>query len=44
MQFLVQPDVVRGWMLPEEVKGLCRDEGIERGKGPEDGIWVGTWD
>ncbi|KAF2659270.1 multicopper oxidase [Lophiostoma macrostomum CBS 122681] len=44
MQFLVQPDVMSRWKLPGEVTGLCKDEGIERGKGPEDGIWEGTWE
>ena len=41
MQFLVRGDVVSGWDVPEEVNALCKMEGIERGKGPDDSIWVG---
>jgi FtsP/CotA-like multicopper oxidase with cupredoxin domain len=28
----------------EEVEALCKAAGVERGMGPDDGIWVGSWD
>lgn len=33
---------MRGWDIPEEVGKLCEADGIEKGKGPNDGIWEGV--
>ncbi|KAF2709450.1 multicopper oxidase [Pleomassaria siparia CBS 279.74] len=41
MQFLVGHEVVSRWTVPEDVKGLCGREGIEKGMGPNDDMWVG---
>jgi FtsP/CotA-like multicopper oxidase with cupredoxin domain len=43
MQFLTRADEVAKWTLPEDVRGLCGKEGIEKGMGPEDERWVGNW-
>ena len=32
------------WTIPEDVKALCAAQGIEKGAGPEDEIWFGSWD
>jgi hypothetical protein len=32
---------MRGWDVPKEVSGLCGVEGVEKGMGPDDDIWVG---
>lgn len=44
MQFLTRADEIAKWTLPKEVEGLCEVEGIERGAGPADEIWFGSWD
>jgi FtsP/CotA-like multicopper oxidase with cupredoxin domain len=43
MLFLVGREEVGGWELPGDVEGLCGMEGIEKGMGPEDGMWEGVW-
>lgn len=43
MQFLTRADEVATWTLPKDVKGLCERKGIEKGMGPDDEIWVGSW-
>jgi FtsP/CotA-like multicopper oxidase with cupredoxin domain len=44
MQFLERADVLAKRSVPKEVEELCRVEGREKGKGPDDKNWVGTWD
>ncbi|KAF2643484.1 multicopper oxidase [Massarina eburnea CBS 473.64] len=44
MQFLERADVLAKRKVPEEVDALCAVEGIEKGAGPDDSIWVGKWD
>ncbi|KAF2676282.1 multicopper oxidase [Lentithecium fluviatile CBS 122367] len=44
MQFLTRADEVAKWTLPAEVEGLCAVKGIEKGAGPDDEMWVGSWD
>ena len=41
MVFATRVEGMRGWEVPAEVGGLCEVEGVERGMGPEDEIWVG---
>ena len=41
MVFATKTQEMRGWEVPEEVGGLCGVEGVERGMGPDDEIWVG---
>ncbi|KAF2110063.1 putative multicopper oxidase, type 1 [Lophiotrema nucula] len=42
MQFLTRADEVVKWTLPDDVKDLCKAEGIEKGMGPDDSIWAGS--
>jgi FtsP/CotA-like multicopper oxidase with cupredoxin domain len=44
MQFLTRADEVAMWTLPADVEGLCAADGIEKGAGPNDAIWFGSWD
>jgi len=44
MQFVTRVDEVASWRLPQDVEGLCATQGIEKGAGPEDRIWYGSWD
>ncbi|KAH9904182.1 putative multicopper oxidase [Xylariomycetidae sp. FL2044] len=46
MQFLFRPDVMRGWELPEEVRGLCDAPVAELRKGasPSDEVFSGFGD
>ncbi|KAJ4358576.1 uncharacterized protein N0V89_003160 [Didymosphaeria variabile] len=44
MQFVTRADEIAKWTLPEDVKGLCAAQGIEKGAGPEDDIWFGSFD
>jgi FtsP/CotA-like multicopper oxidase with cupredoxin domain len=44
MQFLTRADEVANWTLPREIEALCEAKGIERGSGPDDDIWFGSWD
>ncbi|KAF2476243.1 uncharacterized protein BDR25DRAFT_300343 [Lindgomyces ingoldianus] len=43
MQFLTRADRVAMWTLPKEMKDLCKAEGIEKGEGPDDKIWEGSF-
>jgi FtsP/CotA-like multicopper oxidase with cupredoxin domain len=43
MVFANRVEEMRVMDVPGEVRGLCGVEGVERGVGPDDGIWVGTW-
>jgi hypothetical protein len=42
--FATRVEEMRGWELPGELEGLCGAKGVERGMGPDDGIWVGRRD
>jgi FtsP/CotA-like multicopper oxidase with cupredoxin domain len=42
MQFLTRSDEMGGWDVPREQRDLCKLEGAELGKGPEDEIWFGN--
>lgn len=42
MQFLIRPEVVGSWVLPEANKALCEAEGLRKGAGPKDEIWFGN--
>ena len=44
MVFASRVEEMRVMDVPGEVRGLCEMEGVERGVGPDDGIWVGTWE
>ncbi|KAF9735158.1 multicopper oxidase [Paraphaeosphaeria minitans] len=44
MQFVTRADEIAKWSLPDDVKGLCAAEGIEKGAGPDDEIWFGSFD
>ena len=44
MQFVTKADEIAKWTLPQDVKDLCAVQGIERGAGPEDEIWFGSFD
>jgi FtsP/CotA-like multicopper oxidase with cupredoxin domain len=44
MVFATRVEEMGGWELPGDVEGLCGVEGVERGMGPDDGIWVGRRD
>ncbi|KAG9186965.1 hypothetical protein G6011_10073 [Alternaria panax] len=41
MVFATKTEEMKGWNLPKEVGGLCGVEGVERGMGPDDDVWVG---
>ncbi|KAJ4286458.1 hypothetical protein N0V90_013158 [Kalmusia sp. IMI 367209] len=44
MQFVTKADEIANWALPADVKKLCAAQGIEKGAGPDDEMWFGTWD
>lgn len=44
MQFVTKADEIAKWTLPQDVKDLCAVQGVERGAGPEDEIWFGSFD
>ncbi|KAF2440290.1 multicopper oxidase [Karstenula rhodostoma CBS 690.94] len=44
MQFVTRADEVARWTVPDEARGLCDAEGIDRGAGPDDEIWFGSFD
>lgn len=44
MQFVTKADEIAKWTLPEEMNALCAVQGIEKGAGPEDKIWFGSFD
>jgi FtsP/CotA-like multicopper oxidase with cupredoxin domain len=41
MVFATRTEEMREWEMPKEVSGLCGVEGVEKGMGPDDDIWVG---
>ncbi|CAI6335698.1 unnamed protein product [Periconia digitata] len=44
MQFLERSEVLARSAVPADVEALCRVEGREKGKPPDDEVWVGSWD
>lgn len=42
MQFLTRAEEVVKMGVPESVRELCKAEGMERGMGPDDEMWVGS--
>lgn len=40
MQLLVRPDIVGSWTLPKANLALCNAEGLEKGTGPKDDVWM----
>ena len=42
MQFVTRIDELVQMQVPDEVKGLCTMEGIEKGAGPDDSHWLGS--
>ena len=43
LQILSNPDVVGSWTLPQANSDLCKAEGLEKGSGPDDDLWVGDF-
>ncbi|KAG9495444.1 hypothetical protein J7337_013691 [Fusarium musae] len=43
MQMLVRPEVMRGWKVGDEERGLCGKEGVMKGMRPDDSIWFGQF-
>jgi len=41
MVFATRAEGMGDWEVPAEVGGLCGVEGVERGMGPDDGVWFG---
>ncbi|KAF2741378.1 hypothetical protein EJ04DRAFT_453785 [Polyplosphaeria fusca] len=44
MQFVTRADQMGAWKVPDDVDSLCKAPGIEKGKGPDDDVWVGSFD
>lgn len=41
MAFWMRRDEMGDWEVPPQMLEICKMEGIEKGSGPEDGIWYG---
>jgi FtsP/CotA-like multicopper oxidase with cupredoxin domain len=44
MVFATRADEIATWKVPKEMRTSCAAEGIERGMGPSDEMWVGTFE
>lgn len=42
MVFTTRVDEVKD--VPKDMRDVCNSDGVEKGMGPEDGIWYGVWD
>jgi FtsP/CotA-like multicopper oxidase with cupredoxin domain len=43
LQLLTRPDLVGRWKLPAANQELCKADGLEKGEGPSDDVWVGNF-